>query len=453
MELRREARSEQQTGKYTRPEMIIPTSRTLRLARAVARGASPLRRSHRSPLAPPCIGADPVGNQNQPPMTSLSRATKRGSALLFVLLLGSACGEAPAGRAELTPRVKVFEVGKQATGQTRRISGRVEAAEQTSLSFGVGGQVLEIVVDEGQMVAEGQLLARLDDEPLRLKAQEARAGLNNARARLVEAQTSFERVKGLVESRAAAQKDLDSATSRFSTADGDVKAAKSQLERAERDLSRALLTAPYSGTIASVSVDPFQDILAKDPVLVLQGDSSLEVDLLVPETIIRFVSFGQVVHVSFPTLPGVDASGTLTQIGASAQAGNAFPVTVALEPGSADLRPGMTASVTFNFSSYLDGKVAYLLPISALAIEGAIADSLEQEGEGDPFAPNEQGKRELAPIFVLSDGALEFRKVRIGGLQGNEVQVLEGLEAGEQVVTAGVAFLRDGMKAEAWTQR
>ena len=89
--------------------------------------------------------------------------------------------------------------------------------------------MLEIVVDEGQMVAEGQLLARLDDEPLRLKAQEARAGLNNARARLVEAQTSFERVKGLVESRAAAQKDLDSATSRFSTADGDVKAAKSQL--------------------------------------------------------------------------------------------------------------------------------------------------------------------------------------------------------------------------------
>ena len=99
--------------------------------------------------------------------------------LVTCFLIG--CSKPPESGPTVTPRVKVFAVGKEATGQSRRISGTVVAADRSTLSFGVGGKIVEVIAKQGQAVTEGQLLARLDDEPFQLKLEEARAGLNNAR--------------------------------------------------------------------------------------------------------------------------------------------------------------------------------------------------------------------------------------------------------------------------------
>ena len=106
----------------------------------------------------------------------------------------------------------------------------------------------------------------------------------------------------------------------------------------------------------------------------------------------------------------------------------------------------MTASVTFNFDAYLEGRIAYLIPLSAIAVE---AGSLSA-GE---YQRNETTGQNEAPVFVLDSktGRIQQRKILVGDLRGNELEVYQGLEPGELVVTAGVAFLRDGMKAEVWT--
>jgi RND family efflux transporter MFP subunit len=337
----------------------------------------------------------------------------------------------------VTPSVKVFVVGKQATGQSRRISGKVDAAERSTLSFGVNGRVLEIIAVKGQTISKGQLLARLDDEPFRLKLADARTRLNTARATLVEANAMFDRIDNLVKRRAATQKDLDAATRKLATADGDVRSAQSALAQAELDLARTRLTAPFAGQVVDVPVDPFQEVAASEAVVALQVAGALEVNVLVPETLIRDVDYGQAVQVTFPTLSGVKVPGLVTKIGAEAEAGNAFAVTVILQESDTDLRSGMTASVTFNFNAYLGERTAFLIPLSAIAIEAGLRSSRESSAETES-----SGNR--APVFVFdpASGKIQLQELVVGDLRGNEIEVYEGLQPGDQVVSAGVAFLR-----------
>ena len=197
--------------------------------------------------------------------------------------------------------------------------------------------------------------------------------------------------------------------------------------------------------IASRSVEPFQEMSADTEAFVLQTANALEVELRVPETLIRDVDHGQTVEVTFPAIAGLALGGVVNEIGSRAETGNAYPVSIRLWGGDADLRPGMTANVTFNFDAYLDGRTAYLIPLAAIAIEfGAIRRAREDDG-----TPHSES---TAPLFVIDDAnRLQARDVVVGDLRGNRLEVYEGLEAGEKIVSAGVSFLREGMVVELWT--
>ncbi|MEO1235243.1 MAG: efflux RND transporter periplasmic adaptor subunit [Planctomycetota bacterium] len=366
------------------------------------------------------------------------------------LVIGSAgCSDSESGQAEAVPRVKVFEVGVEATGQSRTISGQVKAAERSSLAFGVAGRVLEVLPSTGEAVVEGQLLARLDDEPFTLRVEEARAAVNAARARLVEARSVFERQRDLFAQRATAEKEVDTARTNFENAESELDRARQQLRQAELDLGKTRLTAPLTGRVVEMPIDTFQEVGANDEAAIIQSAGIRKVDVLVPETLIRNLDYGQSVRVRFPTLDGVVATGRVTSIGAETGVGNAFEVTVLLDDPEVELLAGMTATVTFNFADYLDGQTAYLVPISAIAL-GVTEGNPDSK---DTAAPGRTGKH--APVYLLDPDRkrVEVRWVRVGDLRGNDVEVFGGLERGDLVVSAGVAFLRDGMAAEAWTPR
>ncbi len=207
------------------------------------------------------------------------------------------------------------------------------------------------------------------------------------------------------------------------------------------------MLAPFPGQVVSVSIDPFQEVSGNSEAVLLQSSGALDVGVLVPETMIRDIDYGQAVQVTFPTLPDTSVQGVVHSIGADTAAGNAFAVKIRLTPTEADLRAGMTASATFNFTAHLDGRRAYLIPLSAMAIDAALA-------RPEAAAP-EDASDKRAPLFVYdpADKKLHFRMVSIGDLRGNEIEVFDGLEPGDQVVSAGTAFLRDGMAARVWTPR
>ena len=369
-----------------------------------------------------------------------------GACALTCLLLVIGCQPAPETGPPPTPSVKVFEVGRQATGQSRRVSGRLQAADVSTLSFGVNGQVIDVIGEVGQMVVAGAVLAKLDPEPLKLRLDDAGTAVSTARAKLDDAQLEFDRLSDLVKESAVSQAEVDASGTRLAAADGDLKKAKTALEQAQIDFGRTQLTAPFAGQIVEVRVERFQEIGAAEPVFVLQGDGALEIEVGVPETFIRDVDHGQIVEARFPSLKDVSVSGVVTSIGAAAGSGTIFPVTVRLSESSADLRPGMTASVTFNFAQYLGDRSAFLIPLSAVAIDAGVA----RAGGDIP-----EGRKTQVPIFVLDEAAsvVRLKTVEIGDLRGNEIEVFGGLEAGDLVVSAGVAFVRDGMKATRWMSR
>jgi multidrug efflux pump subunit AcrA (membrane-fusion protein) len=111
---------------------------------------------------------------------------------------------------------------------------------------------------------------------------------------------------------------------------------------------------------------------------------------------------------------------------------------------NADLRAGMTASVTFNFNDYLEGRTAYMIPLSAIALDPGPSND-------DTVTPVE-GSYRTATVYVFDPATSQVnaRKVQVGDLRGNSVEVFAGLQPGDKIVSAGIAFLRDQMTVELW---
>ena len=352
----------------------------------------------------------------------------------------SGCGDSPKPLAPPIPRVRVFEVGLKASGQIRTISGQLAAADRSPLSFGIAGTVDRVNVSQGDLVEAEQVLATLDPEPLRLNLRQARSGLAAARARSIESEKAYERASALLTGGVISQADAEVATANVRSARASLRGAQAEVEQSERDLRRGELRSPFDGRIAERFIEPFQETGANEAAFVLLGSDALIVKLSVPEVLIRNVDYAQQVRVTFPTDLELEQIGVVSLIAARAGSGNSFPVEIQLPTSEADLRPGMTASVTFNFDAYLEGQTVYLIPISTVAIEV----DLREVG---------RTQDELVSVFIVDSETSRLRvaKIHVGGLRGNQLEVYDGLKAGDKVVSAGVSFLRDGMEVEIWS--
>jgi RND family efflux transporter MFP subunit len=207
------------------------------------------------------------------------------------------------------------------------------------------------------------------------------------------------------------------------------------VDLARRDLAHATLQAPFAGVIAERRVEPHQEVAAGIPVLVIQNDAALEVDLLVPEIFIGSVHLGQPVRVVLSgwDFRGMSLDGKVSQVGATASRSNAYPVRAALGDAPESVRAGMTAEVEFTFGSVAEQE-AWLVPLTALLAESTASDA--HVTDRDLFAF----------VFDPESSTVRRRSVRILNVQGGDALVGEGLVTGEVVVVAGVHQLRDGQK-------
>ena len=361
----------------------------------------------------------------------------RATLIIPFLYLLTACSP-PAVSTDTKPkRVKVFTVGKLSAGQLRSISGRVVAADTSRLSFGISGTLTQLNVVPGESFEAGQVLATLDAEPFLLAAEQARAQLASARALFNEAEQSYRRTLNLDAQGASSQAEVDNVTAVYGTARANLAAEESNLARKERDVTLVQLTAPFSGQVTGRAVEAFEEVSASQEILTVQSEGAFEVSIAIPETLIRMVDYGQPVTVSFPSTKEQVAA-AVSEIGARAESGNAYPVTVQLASNTADLRTGMTASVQFNFANTQDDTPVFLIPLSALALDVAIL----QEGEVSA---------ERTPVFVVENETLLTRTISIGNVRGNELEVFDGLSPGDLLVSAGVPFLHEGMNVAVWT--
>ena len=339
---------------------------------------------------------------------------------------------------ELPPRAIMWErVAGTTAGEQRVISGIVTAIDDTQLAFEVGGIVESVDVNLGDRVENEQVLARLDPEPFELTVIDAEAELANARAKRESSNADFERTQALFDANVASQQELDRDKARRDSRKSQVDANEARLNLARRDLRRSVLRAPFAGSISVREIDPAMNVASGQIVIEMDsGESGLRVEVLMPETLVGRVRQGDEVEVGFPSAGGAAEgaddrryAAVVTEVGTRASTGNAFTVRADLREAPDGLRPGMTAEVVFNFVRFSESIVdveGFLLPIAAALVENS--------GQFSVF------------VFDPGTSTVSKRKIRTGGVRENEIAVLEGLEPGEIVATAGVTFLRDGQK-------
>ena len=319
------------------------------------------------------------------------------------------------------------EVQQSSFDQVRRLSGTIFPVAEANLSFEVGGKIEWIKVKLGDEVKRGDALARLDQRNFNLSRQSAEANLQRSYSALSEAENEYKRYAELSSKGLVSKSGFDNAKAAFESATSAVNISKTQLDIANKDLSDSILKAPYNGKITKRLLEPSMQVSPGQAIFQIEGDDGLEIQVMVPETLIRDLSKGSEIDIHYPAFPRLNSRGTVAEISSRAATANAFPVTILINSELKNLRAGMTAEVDFTFQGVgrtgFNGK-AFRLPISALAAD--------------------EGQKSYVFVYNVEQQILQKRMVQTESILNNEVLVSAGLVPGEIIAIAGISFLRDG---------
>lgn len=324
----------------------------------------------------------------------------------------------------------VIQAGNGAT--VTRLSGRVEAAERTSLSFEIAGEIRRLDVEVGERFAAGDLLAELDPARYRLAADQRRAELQEAEAVLREKRQDYRRHVRLAEQDYVSETRLDAARAARETAESRRSLAQAALALAERDLAQTALRAPFDGSVSRRRAEPAERVGAGQSVLEAISDrAGFEVETSVPETLVGALAEGSTHRVILPALGGAASPATLRHLGTQPSSANDYPVLLGVDAPPAGLRSGMTARVELSLApGARSGGNALPVPMTALVFE-------DQGEDGD-------GRQSAHVLRITEDLTLEGVTVEVVALEDGRARVRGDLAPGERIVARGAEFVRPG---------
>ncbi len=341
-------------------------------------------------------------------------------ALSFLL---AACGQADPPY-EPGPRpVKTVIVDEPRSKVTRSFSGMARASRDTVLSFRVPGSLQELPVRVGRRVVTGDLIARLDPKDYELKVKELEAQTAQARAAFNRARADYERVRGLYEVGNVSKSELDHAQAGFESAQAQREAVLKNLELVRQQLSYTRLHAPLSGSVSAVPVENFQTVQAGQPIAILSTDDDLEFEVGLPDHLIHQIQVGGEARVVFDILPGRPFKALVSEVSITPGPMSTFPVKLSLEEPSPRLRPGMIGTAHFELDQN-DAKTFMLVP----------SESVFGLPSGE----------QAVWIVEPESKTVHQRKVKVGRLLPEGLQILSGIEGGDRVVVRGVHRLEEG---------
>jgi len=355
-------------------------------------------------------------------MTGWRGAGVVGMVVLAIMLAGCEPSDHTEARPDPIRPVRVVTVENLPGGETVTLTGTVRAQDDVNLSFRVGGQLIERLVNLGDTVQTGQVVARLDAETARNAVQASRANLAAAMARLTEARNEVQRFEPLLARGFVSRQMFDRAVEAQQAAQALVDTAEAQLRTAEHQLEWTELRADGPGIVTGVRAEPGEVVGAGQPVIELAREGGRDAVFDVPERVMKAASADVEVTVALASVPSVRTTGRARE--ASPQADpvtRTFEVRVGLADPPAAMRLGSTVTGTIQ----IGGASGMQVPASALtAINGAPA------------------------VWVLdvTDNRVALRNVDVLRYELDRVLIGQGLDEGELVVTAGVQTLRPGQQ-------
>lgn len=344
------------------------------------------------------------------------------------LIVGCGDREPP----EKIRHVKTLKLTSNEATSTHNFNGIARSDVAARLSFNVSGTVRKVYIKDGQSVKEGDVIAELNDSYFRLKVNEVRASLKQARVKLMNAKSRYKRVKRLYVNRSSSLSDLDNARTAKESAQASYNAMKNRLEQAELKLGYTKLRAPMDGTISDLKIHKGENVTPAMSIASISSTRNIEVPISVPGSMIDHVQVGQVCSVTFDAMKNKTFEAVVTEVShASSQRTTTFPVVVRLVKKSKKVHPGMSATVRLHFQNEL-GLNSFVIPLHALMEDEKgyyvyIVDDLE-EGIDE------------------SVGKITRMDVQRGELSTNGIIITAGLGNGMYVLTAGMSRVHEGQK-------
>ena len=339
-------------------------------------------------------------------------------AALMTPLWLSACGEAP--KEVAPPRSVLLAEVTAAPGAVSQVTAEVRQAQRARLSFDVAGRIARIAVQPGDAFTQGQVLAELDPEPIRLRLAQARADASAARAEVLDRAEQLRQQTALFDDGAASQTALSMARAADQAARGKADAADAAVALASRDLKHAVLVAPFPGRVVSRMEEPMHDIAAGQVLLTIDGQGQFEVVASLPGQARASLQVG-----SEATITAADGSALpvhLTQLSDHVGKGATVEAIFRTDGAPAVLAAGQLVPLRLS-GGPTSGQLA--IPVTAV-LPGTAA------GTDSVF------------LFDGTHGQVVRKAVSLAGYAGDRALVRSGLVLGDRVVSAGTAFLTDG---------
>jgi RND family efflux transporter MFP subunit len=320
---------------------------------------------------------------------------------------------------------KLFTVVGPNETMMRSFPGEVQASDEANMAFRVSGKLVEFPANRGILVKQGDLLARLDPS-------DYQAEVNQTRAQYDLAVAQFNRMAELIDRQLVSQSEYDQR-------EAMTKVRKSNLTHAENDLKYTRLIAPFDGVVARRMAENFENVTAGQVVLILQTKQMIDVIVDIPESIVARVEKVRAerqphtVQVRFGSSSDRTYAAEYKEHETNADPATlTFKVTFSLPaPEDLNVLPGMSATVIANLSELFAGDTtATLVPIEAIF-----------SAEDQPL------DADLRQVWIVDPDSMRTsrRDVKVGSLTGQNIAILEGLEAGDLIVSAGVIAVQEGM--------
>ena len=314
--------------------------------------------------------------------------------------------------------VRTLTVEKADKSQTHEFTAVVDASKKADLSFKIAGEIIEFPINQGDNVKKGQVIAKLNDTDIKIQLDEARSGYDKAKA-------DFTRAERLIKSNNISQSDFDQLKAQFNS-------AKAKLEGAENNLVYTELKASFDGVIAKKYTETFQEVNAKQAIVALHNLKKISLKVDVPESImigVRQNNAPPEIKASFDGVPGKEFPLTFKEVATQPDdVTKTYEVTFTMDsPKEHTILPGMTARVRGEKILANDSGAEYFLPPNVVLKDsnGHYVFVVEKESDGI--------------------GKVSRKTVTIGDINQLGIEVYAGIIEGEQVLSAGMSKVTDGM--------
>ena len=341
--------------------------------------------------------------------------------LLFLasLILYIGCKKKEEAKVEQIRPVKAIQAQNSADLLSKGLSAVSTEHREVNLSFRISGPLVKLNIEDGKAVKKGYLIAEIDP-------RDYRVSLQGDKGRMTQAKAEEQRYKNLYNKGSVSKNEYDTKLANYLE-------AKTSYDNAVNNLKDTKIYAPFDGFIGTKMVENFQEVAASQTIATLLDLSEIEIHAHIPENIaILFPQF-QAYQVVFDAYPNKVFSATLEEIGKTPDNAG-YPLSLYLDYSKTDkadyiIAPGLTCGVDIVLAN-VQSSSSYIVPLSAVF-------------EGD--------KPDNPAVWVMdkSTNTVSKRNVSVGSLVSNSsIEIKEGIQSGEWIVTAGVHQLTEGQKVK-----